>query len=191
MALGKQVTHFLNALKDPTVTDPATKAHHLMAFFCDDIANPNSPPATFPCLGITDHGPAFHGTTHVHKFFFQLFTTFKDMRWVSPPHRAPHARPLTAHNEVGIQMDVIGTFRKKWFPPGDTHHSLPLSQLDDDDASAAQPLGRDRTHHGLPAFAIFSFDGDKKIQQLQIYLDRYALMHSTGLAWYPEGPPAP
>ena len=191
LTISERVTDFLNALNDPDVTDPAARASSLMAFFCADGANPNPPPNEFPCLGITDHGPAFLGATHVSNFFLQLFTTFDDMLWISPPPRAPNAQRLTAANVVGIQVDVNGTFAKKWFPLGHPHHSLPLSQLEDDDVGEARALGQHKKHHaGLPAFAIFSFDGDAKIQQLQIYLDRYALMQSTGLEWHPDGPPA-
>jgi hypothetical protein len=50
-------------------------------------------------------------------------------------------------------------------------------------------LGKSASHHnGLPAFAIFSFqERTFKIQQLQIYLDRYAMMESIGLDWTPKG----
>jgi hypothetical protein len=43
----------------------------------------------------------------------------------------------------------------------------------------------------LPAFAVFTFDDGSLIQQLQIYMDRYAAMMSiTKKRWDPEAKPA-
>jgi hypothetical protein len=92
-----------------------------------------------------------------------------------------------ATNEIGIQMDVAGTYSAPWFQhpsPGSTtksHFSMPLSQLP---SAQGNSLGKsDTDHSGLPAFAVFSFQSATCLQQLQIHMDRYALMQSTGLGW--------
>jgi|HubBroStandDraft_4_1064222.scaffolds.fasta_scaffold274850_1 hypothetical protein len=177
---------FLNTLNDAGL-QPGDKVRQLMGYFCPDTPNANPPPKLFPCLGITDHGPAFLGVGEVADFFTQLFQTFPDMQWRDLSPR------LTATNEIGIQMDVVGTYSGQWFQhpspesKRQTHHSLPLSQLPHN--VRGNSLGKSASHHnGLPAFAIFSFqERTFKIQQLQIYLDRYAMMESIGLDWTPKG----
>lgn len=168
--------------------------NNLMDQFCDDVPLGHKPYFLFPIVGITDHGPAFYGRDDVGTLFDQLFKTFLDMTWTqyTPPKAAAPAPRLYTKDgvlpgEIGIQMDINGTFTKHWFAPTDTTHgSLPLSQLSDSDQ--AQPLGKNKNHHtGLPAFAVFTFNDKYLIQQLQLYLDRYAMMQSIGLAWNPDG----
>jgi hypothetical protein len=74
-----------------------------MGYLCPDAPNANPPPKLFPCLGITDDGPAFLGVEEVMDFFDQLFQTFPDMRSKDLSPR------LAAANEIDVQMDVIGT----------------------------------------------------------------------------------
>jgi hypothetical protein len=110
--------------------------------------------------------------------------TFQNMKWKDLQPRLTWTGTTMGKTtgEIGIQMTVTGNYRKKWFqPPPDStmrdHSSKPLSQLDDDPYGG--PLGKIRGDAGgLPAFAVFSFDGSSQIRQLQIYLDRYALMQS-------------
>ncbi len=157
---------------------------NLMKQFCQDYPNAGNP--QFPCLGITDHGPAFRGTSDVNSFFAQLFKSFPKMQWIWPPVSAPGAPQLASADgyTIGVQMDVTGQYQKAWFPHGVRHYSMPLSQLADDANGGA--LGRVAgDHNGLPAFAVFSFDNSSLICQLQIYLDRYAMMQSIGLSWHP------
>ena len=182
MADADTLKAFLQYLNQQDVTN-------LMKQFCKDDPNSNNP--KFPCLGITDHGPAFYGNDDVTGFFNQLFKTFPDMQWLAPPPSEPNAPQLTAANTIGIQMTVTGTYADQWFQTPTTrgkkdHTSLPLSQLP---KAAGSPLGaRKYDHNGLPAFAVFSFDKTTYlIRQIQIYLDRYAMMQSIDLTWTPEG----
>jgi hypothetical protein len=190
-----QLTAFLKYFNTTAITSnftPAQKATGLMKFFVSaNTQNPNPPPGVFPCLGITDHGPAFNGVTDVTTFFTQLFTSFPDMRWYWPPPSAPNAPRLTATNEIGVQMTVTGTYQAQWFQaPGQgqpNHFSQPLSQLPKN--TVGSPLGaRKGDNSGLPAFAVFTFDGSASclIDQLQIYLDRYAMMQTIAIGWVPD-----
>ena len=171
-----QLTDFLNYFNSTRITPnftAAQKAAEVMKFFSVDTPNP------FPCLGITDHGPPFIKVDEVTTFFTQLFKTFPDMQWLSPPPTTPNAPRLTA------------TYQDQWFqhqPPGiKSHHSHPLSQLPK--GQVGRPLGAPKgDHNGTPAFAVFTFDGSKSclIYQLQIYLDRYAMMQSIDIDWVPD-----
>jgi hypothetical protein len=165
----------------------------IMNLFCQDnppgVKKPN-----YPCLGITDHGPAFFGQSDINDFFNQLFKTFSSMAWTWPPPTAPTAPVLisTDGNTLGVQMTVTGTYQNPWFQPPSTHASPPLSQLG---TGYTGSLGKNRNDTaGLPACAVFTFDGSNKIRQLQMYLDRYALMQSImgpdlSKTWSPDAPP--
>jgi hypothetical protein len=144
------LTAFLSTLNGAN-PQPGAKATQLMSYFCKDSANP-PPPKQFPSLGITDHGPAFFGQVELTNFFTQLFTTFPDMQWKDLSPR------LTAPNEIGIQMNVTGSYAAQWFQHKQgtkSHFSLPLSQLPN---TPGNPLGRFALDtNGLPAFAVFFF----------------------------------
>jgi hypothetical protein len=192
-----QLTGFLNYIKNNPITNTFTaaqKAQGLMNYFTQaDTVNPSPPPATFPCLGITDHGPGFSGVQEVTDFFTQLFASFPDMLWIwpPPPLSAAQTPRLVATKEIGIQMTVTGTYQSQWFQPvvgKKNHSSLPLSQLPKN--TTGSPLGaRKGDHNGTPAFAVFTFDGKSSclINQLQIYLDRYAMMQTIEIGWLPDG----
>ena len=119
----------------------------------------------FPCLGITEHGPAFTNRHKIAGFFDQLLQTFPDMTWTP----LAHSTPLTSADSVGIQMDVKGTHSAGWYPQGHPHFSMPLSELQH---------GSNKTTD-VAAFGLFSFDPDGKIRQIQIYMDRYKMMHQV------------
>jgi hypothetical protein len=75
-------------------------------------------------------------------------------------------------------------YANDWFQPGDGsgHDSPPLSNLHN--YPNGQNMGRkrgDKSGNGLPGVALFSFDSGGLIRQLQIYIDRYALMQSITL----------
>jgi hypothetical protein len=148
---------------------------------------PNSANPKYPCLGITDHGPAFLGIKDVTDFFNQLLVvTFPDMKW-TPLSGAPQ---LTAANTIGIQMTVTGQYQDEWFQSiagKKDHSSAPLSQLPA--KTRGSSLGaRKNDHNGLPAFGVFTFDKNTfLIRQLQIYLDRYAIMETIEIGWVPQG----
>jgi hypothetical protein len=182
MADKDTLSNFLKYLNQQDTTN-------LMKQFCGD--DPNSTNPKFPCLGITDHGPAFYGNDDVKLFFNQLFKSFPDMQWVAPPPSQPNAPQLTAADTIGIQMTVTGKYADEWFQPPTLrgqkdHTSLPLSQLP---KTPGSPLGaRKGDHNGTPAFAVFSFDKKSYlIRQIQIYLDRYAMMQTIELGWTPDG----
>lgn len=60
-----QLADFLKYFNNTRITrnfKAADKAAGVMKFFVSmDTQNANPPPGVFPCLGITDHGPAFDG----------------------------------------------------------------------------------------------------------------------------------
>jgi hypothetical protein len=150
---------------------------NIKAQFCNDdpAANPQ-----VPCVGITDHGPAFFLQQGVDDLFTQLLrTTFKNLTWVSyPPHLTWPGGGAYQYAEIGVQSTFTGTYKGNWFPSGGPHGSSPLSNLQNY-AHYGHHLGKKRGNaDGLPAFAVFTFDGANKIRQLQMYLDRYALMQS-------------
>ncbi len=121
----------------------------------------------FPCLGITDHGPAFRKHKDIAGFFDQLLRTFPDMTWTP----VAKSTPLTSSDSIGIQFDVKGKHSAGWYPKGDPHFSMPLSELEH---------GSNKTTE-VPAFGVFSFDqeGNFPIRQIQIYMDRYKMMHDV------------
>jgi hypothetical protein len=141
-----------------------------------------------PCVGITDHGPGFRGTTEVTALFQQLFISFRNLTWnpvqatwaalpAAMPSWTGNLGPVTS--EVAVQFWLTGQYQNDWFQSG-THASPPLSNLPHN-YSHGQHLGRyrgDPTGNGLPGVALFSFDSGPEIRQLQIYIDRYALMQS-------------
>ncbi len=132
-----------------------------------------------PAVGITNHGPAFTGVAPVTTLFTQLFTTFPDLAWTGA---GPELYSKDG-NTIGVQINISGTFAAAWFQT--THRSLPLSQLG---SGTQNNLG----NPGLPAVAVFTFNGSNKIQQMALYLDRYALMQLIAQNnWTPSGQPAP
>ena len=156
----------------------------VMGTFCQDdtTANPNA-----PCVGITDHGPGFVSRADVRTLFHQLFSTFQNLQWNSVQATwaaQPAAMPSWTGNlgpvtsEVAVQFWLTGKYQNDWFQSG-AHASAPLSNLHN--YTHGQHLGRKRgnsTAMGLPGVAFFSFDSGPQIRQLQIYIDRYALMQS-------------
>lgn len=187
MANVDQLGLFLRIFNNTTLTAGNT-VNQLMPLFCQDV--PNSANPQFPGVGITDHGPGFFGRSAVSMFFQQLFTTFRNMQWTYPPTSLPHAPQLFSQdgNTIGFQMDVMGIFQAPWFDSASGHASPPLSQLGQPTFLA---LGKRRgSSGGVPAFAVFTFDGSAQylIKQIAIYMDRYAMMQSITHAggWKPD-----
>jgi hypothetical protein len=177
----------------------------VMDTFCNDdtTMTPNA-----PCVGITDHGPAFFlnntGPRPVQTLFSQLFSTFQKLTWnpvqatwvaqpaAEPFYSGPTLEPVTS--EVAVQFWLTGKYHSPWFQVAPLA-SPPLSNLQP--GYSGGYLGRyrdDKTGMGLPGAAFFSFqgppDGTGDIRQLQIYIDRYALMQSITLKqgdWDPNG----
>ena len=163
MANSDTLKRFLDTLNDPQLPR-RRKVENLMQLFCQDRTVGRQ---EFPCLGITDHGPAFKKRYDVDNFLDQLLRTFPDMTWTP----VANASPLTAAEEIGIQMDIKGKHSEGWFQKGDPHYSMPLSELN---------IGSNKTTK-VPAFAVFSFDQGENspIRQIQIYMDRYKMMHDV------------
>jgi hypothetical protein len=189
MANPDTLGYFLDIMNNPMNPHYQDYNYLVDTYFCPDNSKLNP---TIPCVGITDHGPAFYGRAATKLLFQRLFATFNPMRWVYPPPTAPSAPQLVSAdlNTIGIQMTVRGTFQAPWFAIGSGHESAPLTQLT---TPTGSPLGRYRQDTGgLPAVAVFTFNAQNLIQQLQIYTDRYALMMSiTTARWDPEAVPAP
>ena len=87
-------------------------------------------------------------------------------------------------------MTVTGTYQDQWFqhqPPG--IKVITRTLFLNFKGQVGAPLGaRKGDHNGTPAFAVFTFDGSKSclIYQLQIYVDRYAMMQSIDIDWIPD-----
>jgi hypothetical protein len=150
----------------PAVHDANGEADYLRdhVFCVDSGAGANQ----IPWVGITNYGPQFQTAAKVHKLFVQLFTTFPDVA-LKPVYGAPrlYSPDGYAPFTIGIQTIFEGTQMAPWFPKGDTdgYYSPPLSDITPD-----------RNHvTKLAACAVFSFDGQNRISQLAIYLDRYKL----------------
>ena len=156
-----------------------------MSTFCQDDTTTNP---SAPCVGITDHGPSFILRADVITLFQQLFSTFQNLSW-NPVQATWAAQPAAnptwtgalgpVVSEIAIQFWLTGKYQADWFQSPNKHASAPLSNLKN--YKNGQNLGRkrgDTTGMGLPGAAFFSFDSGPKIRQLQIYIDRYALMQS-------------
>ena len=170
----------------------------VMTTFCDD--DKSSTPYA-PCVGITDHGPGFQLHADVITLFQQMFSTFQNLRWnqvqATWAPAQPAANPSWTGNlgdvvsEIAVQFWFTGTYVSDWFQTPHAHASPPLSNLYN--YRDGQNLGRkrgDTSGMGLPGVALFSFNDQDKIRQLQLYLDRYALMQSITKkagAWDPPG----
>jgi hypothetical protein len=193
MANIDQLRTFLRIFNNKNLTADQTVTQ-LMPLFSPDITTGGK--IVSPGVGITDHGPGFFGKSDIGTFFHQLFTTFHNMQWTYPPAKAPGAPFLQSsdNNTIGFQMDVTGTFEVPWFDKASGFGSQPLSQLGQADVSHS-PLGKRRgNNEGVPAFAVFTFDGTNQflIKQIAIYMDRYAMMQSiikTSGVWNPDAPP--
>jgi hypothetical protein len=133
--------------------------NHLMTLFCNDNGN-------YPFVGITQRGPQFTNRASIQKLFTQLLTTsFPDMAWTPAT-----ALRMTDGNTIAVEVDVTGTQEAEWFQ--DNFKSHPLSQIDE--ATIANLSSNNKMD--IPACMVFTFDGQFKIQQLAIYMDRYKMM---------------
>jgi hypothetical protein len=133
--------------------------NYLMTLFCNDNGN-------YPYVGITQRGPQFPNRANIQKLFTQLLTTtFPDMAWTPA-----NALRMTDGNTIAVEVDVTGTQQAEWFQ--DNFKSPPLSQIDE--ATIANLPKNNQMD--VPACMVFTFDGQFKVQQLAIYMDRYKMM---------------
>lgn len=133
---------------------------YLLTLFCDDNAN-------YPFVGITLRGPQFPHRANIRILFTQLLkTTFPDMAWTP----ANDLR-MTDGNTIAVEVDVTATQKTEWFQ--DKFRSLPLSQIEEDTIRSLAPK---YNKMDIPACMVFTFDGNYRIQQLAIYMDRYRMM---------------
>jgi hypothetical protein len=152
---------FLDAINKPN--DAGWHHYHdvnyLMTLFCNDNGN-------YPFVGITVRGPQFPNRASIQKLFTQLLTkSFPDMAWTPA-----NALRMTDGNTIAVEVDVTGTQEAEWFQ--DNFKSHPLSQIDE--ATIANLPSNNKMD--IPACMVFTFDGQYKIQQLAIYMDRYKMM---------------
>jgi hypothetical protein len=133
---------------------------YLLTLFCEDNGNR-------PYVGITLRGPQFTNLANIRILFTQLLkTTFPDMAWTP----ANELR-LTDGNNIAVEVDVTGTQQAAWFQ--DKFKSPPLSEISQD---VVRNLAPNNNKMCIPACMVFTFDGQYKIQQLAIYMDRYRMM---------------
>jgi SnoaL-like domain len=133
--------------------------NHLMTLFCNDHGN-------YPFVGITQRGPQFKHRAKIEKLFDRLLTkSFPDMAWTPA-----NTLRMTDGDTVAVEVDVTGTQKAEWFQ--DDFKSHPLSQIDE--ITIANLPSNNKMD--IPACMVFTFDGQYKIQQLAIYMDRYKMM---------------
>lgn len=138
-------------------------------FCADDAAH------DIPWVGITQHGPQFHGAKQVKALFEQLITTFPDIWWqeLTTHPQVTHVPRLYSNDAskpatVGVQTTLFGTHKSPWFQDG--RYSLPLS--------AIKPSNKATE---APSFAVFAFGGKEqaRVSQLSFYMDRYSQMRQV------------
>ncbi len=156
------LNNFLDTINKPN--DTSWQHYHdvdyLLTLFCDDNGS-------YPYVGITLRGPQFTNLANIRILFTQLLeTTFPDMAWTP----ANNLR-MTDGNTIAVEVDVTGTQQAAWFQ--NKFKSLPLSQIDQDTVNRLAP---NNNKMDIPACMVFTFDGNYKIQQLAIYMDRYRMM---------------
>ena len=114
-----------------------------------------------PCIGISEHGlnigPAFRGKSAITDLFTELFRCFNPLTLT----QVYGTNPLTAANEIGIQVDLYGKYINRWFQNNKKYFSRPLTRIKklsppvgltmtDDDAGNILP--------GIPTFALLTFN---------------------------------
>jgi hypothetical protein len=156
------LNNFLDTINKPN--DAGWQHYHdvdyLLTLFCDDNGN-------HPYVGITLRGPQFTNLASMRILFTQLLkTTFTDMAW-TPANKLR----MTDGNTIAVEVDVTGTQKAEWFQ--DKFRSLPLSQIEED---TIRRLAPNYNKMDIPACMAFTFNGDYRIQQLAIYMDRYRMM---------------
>jgi len=156
------LNNFLDTINKPN--DAGWQHYHdvdyLLTLFCDDNGS-------YPYVGITLRGPQFTNLANIRILFTQLLkTTFPDMAWTP----ANNLR-MTDGNTIAVEVDVTGTQQAAWFQ--NKFKSLPLSQIDQDTVNRLAP---NNNKMDIPACMVFTFDGDYKVQQLAIFMDRYKMM---------------
>jgi hypothetical protein len=168
----------LETLKDflDTINNRNAANHHsvdhLMTLFCGDDEHQG-----FPFVGITERGPQFRCQKAIRKLFNQLLkVSFHDMAW-----RPANALRLTEENTIAVEMDVTAKHVREWFQ--DESKSPPLSQIAQ---HAIDGLGAHKKTMEIPACAVFTFDGNHRIKQLAIYIDRYKMMHQLAPAHWTD-----
>jgi hypothetical protein len=133
---------------------------YLLTLFCDDNEK-------YPFVGITLRGPQFPHRANIRILFTQLLkTTFPDMAW-----KPANDLRMTDGDTIAVEVDVTATQTVEWFQ--DKFRSLPLSQIEEDTIRRLAPKFNTMD---IPACMVFTFDGNYRIQQLAIYMDRYRMM---------------
>jgi hypothetical protein len=155
------LNNFLDTINKPN--DAGWHHYHdvdyLKTLFCNDNGN-------YPYVGITQRGPQFKNWASIQKLFTQLLTkSFPDMAWTPA-----NTLRMTDGNTIAVEVEVTGTQQAEWFQ--DDFKSPPLSQIDE--ATIANLSSNNQMD--IPACMVFTFDGQYKVQQLAIYMDRYKMM---------------
>jgi hypothetical protein len=81
-----------------------------------------------------------------------------------------NALRMTDGDTIAVEVDVTGTQQHTWFQ--DNFKSHPLSQIDETTIVNLPSSNK----MDIPACMVFTFDGQHKVQQLAIYMDRYKMM---------------
>ena len=132
-----------------------------------------------PCVGVTYDaqavGPTFVNRAGIKVLFDELFRVFNplELRDIGALH-------LQATNEIGLQAELFGTHIHHWghgANPDGRLNSRPLVNI-----PISNKRLTDANGHGLPTFALFTFDPtqDNKIVRLALYLDRFKFVERLG-----------
>jgi hypothetical protein len=165
-------------------SSPSVMVNTLMTtVFCPQN---NTVPPTMPAVGITGHGPNFHGAESgppplgVTLLFTQLLTSFPDLQFteLNKKRRLYSVAGTSPVTIIGTQATLQGTYQKPWFPKtadsdAVSHYSKPLS-----DIPAFGSPATPKATKPIPAFTLFEFGSTTAftVSRLLIYLDRYSFI---------------
>jgi hypothetical protein len=126
-------------------------------------------------------GPTFVNRAGIMVLFAELFRCFDQLELQDIGASHVQAPPnAAAPNEIGLQAELFGRHIHHWghgANPDARLNSRPLVNIPISNRSLTDGNG-----HGLPTFALFTFDGtqDNKIVRLALYLDRFKFVERLG-----------
>ena len=162
---------FLKTINDRNFANYHSVGHLITLF------SPDDPVEEAPSVGIAWRGPQFKRRSAIQKLFAQLLEiSFEDMAW-----KPANNLRMTDGDTIAVEIDVTAKHVREWFT--DSFHSPPLSLIDQ---KSLDELGASKKSMDLPACAVFTFDGNHKIRNLAIYIDRYRMIDQLAPSHWTE-----